>query len=73
MSRHIKREKASLPVDARGSKTSLLKVPNFSFKLQTTRAESSLTVPGPGEANKEKLHDLEFNFGKLLLLLLVLC
>ena len=28
MSRHIKREKASLPVDVRGSKTSLLKVPN---------------------------------------------
>ena len=27
-SRHIKREKASLPVDARRSKTSLLKVPN---------------------------------------------
>ena len=27
-SRHIKREKASLPVDVRRSKTSLLKVPN---------------------------------------------
>ena len=27
-SRHIKREKASLPVDVRASKTSLLKVPN---------------------------------------------
>ena len=30
-SRHIKREKASLPVDVRGSKTSLLKLPNVSF------------------------------------------
>ena len=45
----------------------------FTVRLQRTRAESSLSVPGPGEANKEKLHDLEFNFGKLLLLLLVLC
>ena len=32
MSRHIKREKASLPVDVRGSKTSLLKVPNIFLK-----------------------------------------
>lgn len=46
----------------------------FSFRLQRTKAESSLSVPGPDEANREKLHDLEFNFGKLLLLLLfVLC
>ena len=30
-SRHIKREKASLPVDVRGSKTSLLKLPNVFF------------------------------------------
>lgn len=33
-------------------------------RLQRTRAESSLSVPGPGEANKEKLHDLEFNFAR---------
>ena len=31
-SRHIKREKASLPVDVRASKTSLLKVPNIVFE-----------------------------------------
>ena len=30
-SRHIKREKASLPVDARRSKTSLLKLPIIDF------------------------------------------
>ena len=34
MSRHIKREKASLPVDVRGSKTSLLKVPNNNDEFQ---------------------------------------
>ena len=32
MSRHIKRERASLPVDVHRSKTSLLKLPNISIK-----------------------------------------
>ena len=45
-SRHIKREKASLPVDVRRSKASLLKVPNdgrekrtrqLAFELQNSR------------------------------------
>ena len=32
-SRHIKREKGSLPVDVRPSKTSLLKLPNMKMTL----------------------------------------
>ena len=36
-SRYIKREKASLPVDVRGSKTSLLKLPNRKLKQPLRR------------------------------------
>ena len=36
VSRHIKREKASLPVDVRRSKTSLLKLPLFGVVDDTT-------------------------------------
>ena len=41
VSRRIKREKASLPVDVRRSKTSLLKLP---IMLRRERLEISLTV-----------------------------
>ena len=37
-SRHLKREKGSLPVDVRGSKTSLLKLPNNYNKMSLTAA-----------------------------------
>lgn len=37
---------------------------DHSFRLQRTRLDSNLSVRRPGEAEKEKLHELEFNFGE---------
>ena len=55
MSRHIKREKTSLPADVRRSKTSLLKLPNISrWRCVTTEVLLKIIVRALKNGSKSK-------------------